>query len=97
MKFKMLSGDFMNDRYRIGRNRYGRSTIYIPGFFGDTVVEVFNKDNIKSYECLCQTKNYDEHGKEHPVYTVSIIFRDGKRCLVDMEEGSYKELIVMMY
>lgn len=36
-------------------------------------------------------------GKTKSVYTVSIVFKDGKRCLCDLDGNLYKQLVQIMY
>ena len=36
-------------------------------------------------------------GKTKSVYTVSIVFKDGKRCLCDLDGSLYKQLVQIMY
>ena len=36
-------------------------------------------------------------GKTKSVYTVSIVFKDGKRCLCDLDSNLYKQLVQIMY
>ena len=36
-------------------------------------------------------------GKAKSVYTVSIVFKDGKRCLCDLDGAMYKQLVQILY
>lgn len=36
-------------------------------------------------------------GKSKSVYTVSIVFKDGKRCLCDLDGAMYKQLVQILY
>lgn len=36
-------------------------------------------------------------GKSKSIYTVSIVFKDGKRCLCDLDGAMYKQLVQILY
>ena len=36
-------------------------------------------------------------GKAKSVYTVSIVFKDGKRCLCDLDGAMYEQLVQILY
>lgn len=98
----MLAGDFMDQKYYLGTTQKNEIAIFSTEkhlFFDDKKIteEVFCKQNISSYEIVYEMMQTDENGENRKLFTVSVVFQDGKRCLVDLYEDSYKEFLIMMY